>query len=217
MAQLCSLVEFLALENNNVCISGGASGADTKWATQCAINGIEVTIMSFQDHRCTLDYSCYRVVLTPKELNDARVALVEANQFLKRKNVESNYLKRDFYQIKFAESVYAVGWFSEDSKVPGAVNIKGGTAWGCQLFILRYAKKFGLFANKKSLTVPLYFFDMFQNKWFQALAQTNSFQVTKVEWHVIEQPAKPSGKFAGIGSRDMNRDGSDAIENILQL
>lgn len=176
----------------SVCFSGGAEGADSVFNDVALSNQHSVIHYSFEGHRCNVSDNIYR--LNQDELKIADSALKKANKTLKRKipfrSYVRNLLRRNFYQIEMVSSVYAVSTIKNGQ-------ISGGTAWACQMFIDRNFS----FMNK----IPLFVFDQDKRQWFQ---------YDKHEGFVaIDKPPVPSGMYAGIGTRDLNDFGKEAIKN----
>jgi hypothetical protein len=188
---------FEALKGN-ICLSGGADGADLQWGMNAGRDGQSVIHWSFDGHRSQAPAQ-ELVVLTEEQLVRADEALKKASKPLKRpwpgkrsQNVKS-LLRRNWYQVQWAEAVYAVASFRHD----GVVN--GGTGWAVQMFLDRHEQ----LAQFEPL--PLYVFDQDNEQWFQYVGG----------WKPIESPPKPQGVWAGIGTRELNSAGKWAIRNLF--
>ena len=130
------------------------------------------------------------MVLTEDLLKTAEPFVSKANDTLKRryptKNPHVNHLlERNYYQVAWSDSVYGVGELSKSQ-------IKGGTAWAFQMF-------WDLGKTES------YFFDQNENQWYQ---WTN-------QWSPMEQPPQPKGIWAGIGTRNLNVQGKQAIRTLM--
>lgn len=188
---------FEALKGN-ICLSGGADGSDLQWGMNAGRDGQSVIHWSFEGHKSGAPAQ-EQVILTQEQLERADEALKRASKPLKRpwpgkrsQNVKS-LLRRNWYQVRWAESVYAVGSFRHD----GVVN--GGTGWAVQMFLDRHAQ----LAQFEPL--PLYVFDQENGQWFQYVGG----------WKAIDAPPKPQGIWAGIGTRELNSAGKWAIRNLF--
>ena len=198
-----------------VCVSGGAEGADAVWVQTASRNNYTSKVMSFKGHhRTKLDGNIQVIELSPKELGEADSKLKEANVYLKRANYKMDLLRRNYYIIEKAESCYAIidQFISKTKSNANQVRIKGGTAWGCQMLVLEYIKSLG---KDVSTAVPLYAFSQNENKWFQAFCTVEKGILTNVDWNVC-QPTCPRNTFAGIGTRQIDSKGIQAITNLLQ-
>ena len=181
----------------NVCLSGGAIGADATWGYFAHKGGHQVKHFSFEGH----DFSKLvpkntLQVLSQKDLNKANPFLIKANLTLKRtfptsSGITNNLLRRNWYQVRNSESVYAVSTLKD-----GMVN--GGTAWAIQLFLDRNP----IFNDMGKVFV----YDQLARGWF---TRRND------NWREIETPPYPSGTWTGIGSRDLNFFGFTAISDIF--
>jgi len=182
----------------NMCLSGGADGADIAWGVAAEKAGHSVVHWSFTGHKSHADYIS---VLDTTQLKVADNYLELANKSLMRKwptssNFINNLLRRNFYQIYYSDCVYAVSKFTNDSSL---LKISGGTAWACQMYIDRW-----LHTDTNIENCQLYFFDQVLEKWF----------TWKGKWTEINMPPVPAGVYAGIGSRELNESGLNAICNV---
>jgi hypothetical protein len=108
--------------------------------------------------------------------------------------------------------VYAVGHLLEKVSKIGSqsIGVAGGTAWGCQMFVLRRLKEWG--SNTIQTALPLYFFDQTAQKWYQC-----SVGKQQVTWIVMDQlPPRPSGIYAGIGSSELTKTSEAAILRVFE-
>ena len=189
---------FLEALKGNICLSGGADGSDLQWGMNAGRDGQSVIHWSFENHKSQAPAQ-ELVCLTQEQLVRADDALKQASKSVKRswpgsrsQNVKS-LLRRNWFQVRWAESVYAVSTFRHD----GVVN--GGTGWAVQMFLDIHAQK----AQFEPLNI--YVFDQKQEKWFQYMGS----------WKPISAPPKPHGIWAGIGTRDLNDAGKWAIRNLF--
>jgi hypothetical protein len=185
----------------NICLSGGAAGADTAWGRTAALHGHEVVHWSFNGH--TVVDKKYKCDLDDNKLRQADAFLDLANKSIQRiwptnKAFINNLLRRNFYQIYWTDSVYAVASFNNDTSL---LKISGGTAWACQMFVDRW-----LYSTKYIKDIPLYFFDQKSESWYK----------WNGSWVNLNQPPKPTQVYAGIGSRDLTPAGHAAIEAIYE-
>lgn len=180
----------------SVCFSGGAIGADTCWHNAAAKAGHSPVHYSFDGHKINVK-SEGTIILSADELKKADPALKTANKTLGRKipfrTYVRNLLRRNFYQIEMSSAVYVIDKI-KDGK------ISGGAAWASQMFVDR---NFSF-----SDDVPLYVFDQDKNQWFQY----NKF----AGFNPIVSPPVPSGMYTGIGTRDINANGEQAISKLFE-
>lgn len=175
---------------NDVCLSGGAEGSDTFWGNESKKIGHSVIHFSFVGHNNSKD----TIIISQSDLELADPYLLKANETLKRRfppqnQFVANLLRRNWYQVKDSDAVYAIGFLNHGY-------VKGGTAWAIQMFIDQY-NDIG--------TIPCYIFHQTMNQWYQRIDG---------EW-ISTNPPKPSGVWTGIGSRDLQDNGKRAIRNIL--
>lgn len=201
----------------NWCLSGGAIGSDLQWGMTAGKAGHGVVHWSFENHGSDAPKNEI-VILTQDQLNEADPYCAKANESLHRKWPPkwlgtANLLRRNWFQVSFAESVYAISTFgvpgSQDirTKAPyihetvpiGEVfkgTVKGGTSWAVQMFIDRHNGE----------KCACYVFDQQTCYWFQWNGDG---------WLRLYEPPKPAGIWAGIGTRDLNQVGKLAIRTLM--
>ena len=182
-----SLISVLD-EGTNLCLSGGADGADLQWGLQAGKAGHNVIHWSFNGHRSQAPEQEI-VRLTREQLELADGALERANRAIKRRwptKTEStnNLLRRNWYQVKNAEAVYAV------SEVKSDTGIAGGTAWAVQMYLDRF-----LYDNEPADKCHAYVLDKNTLRWYM-------WNGSKWET-MLSRPPSPKGIWAGIGSREL--------------
>lgn len=193
------MLEGIDLSQPNILLSGGAAGADTAFSESAAEHGHTVVNWTFFGHKSKMKTTLYQ--LTEDHLKQADEPLIRANKSLLRafptkKENTNNLLRRNFFQVRWSESVYAVSRFNQDGSMLG---VDGGTAWACQMYVDRF-----LFDQEPLDLCKLYFFDQ----------ETNTWHSWKRIWTAIEKPPMPSGIYAGIGSRDLTKQGKQAIKDL---
>jgi len=175
-------------EQTNLCLSGGADGADLQWGMNAGLAGHKVIHWSFNDHRTSAP-TAELVRLSDEQLKQADDALKRANKLVKRNwpsnsVFTNNLLRRNWYQVKDSQSVYAV------SDVKGQ-EISGGTAWAVQMYLDRF-----IYGEEDMDKCQAYVLDKQTGVWY-------SFRESK--WMCMNsRPPVPTGVWAGIGSREIS-------------
>ena len=189
---------FLEVLKGNICLSGGALGSDLQWGMNAGRDGQSVIHWSFENHQSEAPKQ-ELVVLTEEQLERADSALLRASKTIKRPwpgkrshNVKS-LLRRNWYQVQWAESVYAVSTINHRNLVDG------GTGWAVQMFLDRHSQL------AQFEPIPCFVFDQDQKQWFRWAGG----------WQPIDTPPKPQGIWAGVGTRDLNDSGKWAIRNLF--
>ena len=185
----------------DICFSGGAIGADAAFGKYAASEGHRVYHIGFEG--MTYDSSVppkTLFYLEQHELDRAREHLLNAAPFMKRRfpaksQYVTNLLLRNFYQIKQADSIYAVSSINQET---GIVN--GGTGWAVTM---------GVFRGVPSI----YCYDQDQAAWFKF----KDIEDGKLTWKYMNYVPYPSGLYAGIGTRDLNVPGKEAIKELYYL
>lgn len=165
------------MERMNVCLSGGADGADLLWGSIAAALGHQVVHLSFARHRSKADPKTLLVVLQD-DLDAAIPHLDLANRTLRRRvprtGYVSNLLKRNYYQVVDSDALYAITGL-DTFGIPS-----GGTAWAIQMF-LDMGKR------------PAYVLDTVTMAWHERTGDM---------WERMEAPPpEPSGMWTGVGTR----------------
>jgi len=178
--------------------SGAAQGGDTIWENI----GKEFGLGRQINYR---PEDLQKLSSTQKQ--EIENAYQQAVKDLGRKPLAANtfaggLVRRDYLQAKSADTVFAISTIIEpgqkDSK--GYINktnkplVAGGTGYAVQMAI--------------NLRKSVYVFDQVQNQWFNWDNSTNTFIAT-------ETPILTS-KFAGIGTREINELGKQAIRDVYQ-
>jgi hypothetical protein len=179
-----------------ICLSGGAVGADLQFGMCAGMAGHTVFHFNFRGHRSKAPKS-EQVVLTPEQLVQADEHLVAANRKLGRafptsSDFVNNLLRRNYWQIRDTQSVYAVAGIDPKGL------LYGGTAWAVQMFIDRFYGG----------ACPVYVFDQEKDGWFTWNGST---------WDRLDdQPPAPDGVWTGIGtSKNLLDNGKNAIRRLL--
>lgn len=176
-----------------ICLSGGADGSDLQWGMCAGKAGHSVFHYSFANHRSNAPQEEV-IVLSDSLLSEAneavRIAGVWLGKNTPRKFPAKQLIHRNFYQVREAERVYAVTDIVDG--IP-----QGGTAWAIGMY---------LFARPDLTKYECYVFDQTKDQWF-------SYKDSA--WVAIEEPPCPHGLWAGIGTRELRKNGKDAIRNLL--
>ena len=182
---------YLGNPKHYTLFSGGANGSDLYWQNLSAKFGVRVKAFSFEAHG---KRNSARVVLTEEQLKQADEYLHKANITLKRhfpttKNFVNNLLRRNWYQIKNTNGVFAVGKLSTSRSI-----VEGGTGWAVQMAI--DARK------------PVYVFDTMSNSWQRYEYGQKKFIFCKVPRLTLN--------FTGIGTRALSEKGKAAIDKTFE-
>jgi len=184
----------------NICYSGAAVGADTVFGEFALRADHQVVHFVHEKDPRRIHWSGYTKILSPAELYQADEPLVQASKILNRKfptgkSYVDNLLRRNFYQIKDTERVYAIAPIDEDQK-----RVKGGTGWAVQMAIDRGVPE-------------IYLFDLSSNKWYTRIVRSEWAYAYFAE---IFSPPKPHGRYTGIGSRELTPEGVEAIRKLYE-
>lgn len=177
-----------------ICLSGGAEGADQQWGMTAGRAGHTVFHFSFRGHRPRVPPGEV-VTLSDAQLLEADPYLLRANATLRRtfppKNpYAASLLRRNWYQVRDAQAVYAVATLGKDGLV------SGGTAWAVQMFLDRH----------EGGACAAHLFDQATGRWHVW---------GEAGWRVVDAVPPPEGVWAGIGSRDLRDDGKAAIRALM--
>lgn len=177
---------------NYICHSGGCPGSDMEWERQGEKYDVKTIAYSFHNH---IQEGKNPFILMGKELDEGWKHVLIADKTLK-KNVEgmtSTYMRallcRNWFQVKNSDAVFAIG------KLRDRHTVEGGTGWAVQMAI------------DSDKPVFLFLQDAMGGGWFRYMP------IVGFEWHRGEIPILTEN-FAGIGTRDINEYGRDAIGRV---
>lgn len=177
---------------NYTCHSGGCPGSDIEWEREGEKYGVKTIAYSFPGH---IQEGKNPKVLTEDELAEGWTHVRIADRTL-RKNVESlvfpymrNLLCRNWFQVKNSDAIFAIG------KLMDRHTVDGGTGWTVQMAI--------------DCDKPVFLFlqDAMGGGWFRYMP------VVGFESLYGEIP-KLTENFAGVGTRDINEYGKEAIRKV---
>lgn len=181
---------------NNTCHSGGCPGSDMEWEIECTKYGIPTIAYSFPKHT---QYGINPRILNENELNEGWEQVLLCEKPIKRplfkiKNAPyvKNLLCRNWFQVKNSEAIYAVGRLVIGSNKL----VDGGTGWAVQMAVN---------SNK-----PVYLFEQNMNQW-------HMYSYIGKEFAPIDSIPLLTKDFAGIGTREINEKGKQAIKEILKF
>lgn len=183
--------EILANRGKDIGFSGGAKGADMLWGDNALQHGQDFIHWSFEGHKKP---SRNFIILPETALLMADKACHKANQTLGRRFPPRNHdvaslLRRSWFQVVKADSVYAI------SKLENG-QVAGGTAWATQMFIDKFNQK----------ACQAFVFCQTKESWHEWDGKN---------FVEIEYPPVPQGRWAGIGSRDLKKSGEKAISEAF--
>ena len=125
--------------------------------------------------------------ITQEQFDEGKEHVMKANETLHRRpDAYMNLLSRNYAQVKNADAIFAIGQLNN-----GIVD--GGTGWAVQMAI----------DDGK----PVYVYDQVRKQWF---ANING------QWQNYNGVPKLTKNFAGIGTRELNQDGKDAIKQVYE-
>lgn len=128
--------------------SRGAEGADLEFTTAALRVGHKAMVISTEtgsDHvprdktgRLTIQRHSDKVLAR-------RLHVLQRTSIALRRNVTKHFVRqlllRSAVLVESVTSMYAVGLF-DSPKHPGSVNLSGGTAWTCQMFVNKYMDQY---------------------------------------------------------------------------
>lgn len=175
--------------------SGGCEGADMAWETAGLPYGVKTISYSFPNH---VQYGAHPYVMNEKELDEGWEACKIASQTLERplykldgQRYVRNLICRNWFQVKNAEAIYAIGTLVKGSDTL----VNGGTGWAVQMAV----------DNNK----PVYLFEQDLKTWME-------YDTILEQFVRIDYIPKLTQNFAGIGTRQITDDGLQAILNVYE-
>lgn len=178
--------------NGDVCISGAAKGCDLLWGEAAVEAGMEAVHWSFADHRTPFVSGVHGRLcrLSHDTLELAAPAMEKVARLIGRRLSHAPHVRplllRDFFQVAWSQSLYAVSTFKPDGQVDG------GTAWAVGAF--------RMLAQGNA-----YLYCQTSRQWFIS-ASGQAWEPT-----MLEDIPVPQGIWAGIGTREPEASGRGAI------
>jgi len=179
---------------NYICHSGGCPGADMEWERQGEAYGVKTIAYSFHNH---VQEGKNPKILTVDELAEGWFHVLLAEKTLKKnvENLDSPYMRnllcRNWFQVKNAEAVFAIG------KLIDRHIVDGGTGWAVQM------------AVDSDKPVFLFFQDAMGGGWFRYMPIVG-FESLRGDVPILTE------NFAGIGTRAINEYGKEAIKRVYE-
>lgn len=182
--------------------SGGAIGSDLMFELIGEKYGVKTVAYSFYGHNTS---SKNKWVLSENQLLDGFTHVEIANKSLKRNITNlSSYVKkllcRNWFQVRESDCIYAIGKLKSDHEV------LGGTGWAIQMSI----------DNDK----PIYLFEQNENCWYKYIKggdTGNDRFASNGKFEKISYIPPLTENFAGIGTRELNENGKNAIIELYRV
>jgi len=188
--------------NNITCHSGGADGADHLFEKMGEKVGVKTKAYSY---KTKYHKSPNKVEISEEDFQEGIIQVNKANHYLNRYGVSKyiNLLARNWCQVKYSNQIIAIGTILNpgDKSSKGYrcnskyQSVDGGTGYCCAMCI-----------NEGK---PLFVFDQIKNKWFRWSYSSMSF----IE---CECPKIMVQDFAGVGTREINQNGINAIKDVYK-
>lgn len=188
-------------KTNIVCHSGGAVGSDTYWETIGEEFGVKTKAYSYKTN---YHQSKNKVEISDEDYKEGIEEINKANKWLNRYGIHKymNLLARNWAQVKYSDQVLAIGTIVRvgEKNPKGYYNkgkfdmVDGGTGYACQMAV----------NNSK----VIYVYDQIREKWFRWSYSSLSYvecKCPKIEYQ----------NFAGIGTREINPMGIQAIREVF--
>ncbi len=178
----------------NVCIIGGAQGADSMFALCASEAGHHVKHYVFYKHgsKCEIGEHIDVVTGRYKELSQH---LKIANEWLDRNlyslsDYSRNLLFRNMaIALDTETAMYAIANLVDDK-------VAGGTAWAV--------------TRANQMMTPVYIYNQLTGNW-----HSNDFEIGGLQFPVLDGfPPKPTGIYGAVGSRELTESGINAIKSL---
>jgi hypothetical protein len=187
-----------------VCHSGGAVGADTVFEEIGAEYGVATRAYSYKTKKHN---SPNKVEISEEDYTEGVSQINKANRRLGRYGVQKymNLLARNWAQVKYSRQVFAIGTIIDPGKrdEKGYRNgwkqqvVSGGTGYAVMMAVL----------NSRDI----YVYEQKIKSWFRWSAVSEKF--IKLD----SCPKITDRNFAGIGTREINTDGVDAVRELYKI
>jgi hypothetical protein len=176
------------------CHSGGCSGSDMTWENEGLKYDVHTIAYSFWNHK---QEGRNQKILSEVELIEGFEAVMRANKVMKRypqgqPQYVKNLLARNWFQVKNSEAIFAIA-----KKFVTEHIVDGGTGWAVQMAV--------------DCDKPVFVFlqDSMGGSWFRYMPIVG-FESCRGKIPTLTE------NFAGIGTREINQYGINAIKQILK-
>lgn len=188
---------------NITCHSGGADGSDTAWEKIGEKFGVKTRAYSYKTRK---HQSPNKVEISEEDYKEGEIEVNKANKWMNRYGIHKymNLLARNWTQVKYSKQVFAIGTIIK----PGEKNNRGYYNKGKYDMVdggTGYAVMMGI--NHKR---DIFVFDQIRDKWFRWSYSIFSF----VEMQDV--PSIQCQDFAGIGTREIQPNGIQAIRSVYE-
>ena len=193
--------------NDYVMQSGGAYGADTVWGRIASEFGINNQNHWYSGERGAYNAPNGNIKISQEDYNEGSSKVAEAakmNWGYQYDTMKDDRLIRNWAQVKYADAVFAVGHLvgkggkvfpnkANDNRVAETTVVQGGTGYAVSMAILEGK--------------PVYMFDQIREKWAANIDGV---------WQWLTEAPVLTKKFAGIGTRNINAAGEQAIRDVFE-
>lgn len=191
-AKLKSKEDFNYKAINEITLhSGGAKGSDTLWGSIGKSFGLK-NIKHYQmlGNKTPNGNVDLKLEDLDSNVDDIlkRTAKRIGRTFPTKNEYVNNLMRRNNAQVVNADTIFAIGVIENNQ-------VLGGTGWAVDMAINEYHK-------------PVNVFDQNKNQWFKWNYDTNSFE--RIDTPILTK------NFAGIGTREINNNGKQAIKEVYQ-
>jgi len=186
--------------NNLVCHSGGAQGSDSCFEKIGEEFGVKTKAYSYKTGYHT---SPNKVEISEEDYFEGVQMIKRANLTLNRWDIHKymNLLARNWAQVKYSNQIFAIATIIEPGKKCSKVYqnkskyqiVAGGTGYCCQM---------GIDSMKE-----VYVFEQNREKWFR-------WSFNALRFVEVQSPKISVQDFAGVGTREINGSGINAIKNL---
>lgn len=168
------------------CHSGGANGSDYTWGK--VITKLGGTVRHYYWMQKTPHGN---IEILQKDYDEGYNKILLANKILRRRPENyMNLLCRNWCQVKYSEAIFAIGRINSI-----LTQVDGGTGWAVQMAID---------SSKK-----VYVFNLNTNLWYR-------YNTVLKQFSTVGETPILTMNFAGIGTRNITKEGIRAIYDICK-
>lgn len=188
--------------------SGGAKGADDVFRQVAEYYGITEQYHYYYGEQSEYNSPYGNTHISIEDYQEGQTKMAESAKFLygyPYKKINDVRICRNWCQIKYSNTVYAVGQLKlkGDKFNPSKPSDTRTLTNDCVIGGTGYAVARAILDNK-----PIYVFDQVIKQWF-------TFNYDLMEWEYFEGIPPLDNNFAGIGTRDINQEGIQAIIDLF--
>ena len=185
-----------------ICHSGGALGSDKEWSRIGEFYGVKTVDYSY---KTKYHDSPNKFEISDEDYKEGINEVRKANHWLNRYAINNymNLLARNWAQVKYSNQTFAIGRILDIGE-KGSKGYYSKSKYQCLDGGTAYCVMMSINHNR-----DVYVYDQYKEKWFHWSYNSMTFVESNI-------PKISVQNFAGVGTREINDKGTQAIRDVYQ-